>query len=90
MTRTWFGNSVRSFISKEDTVARGTTDVVVGSGALLGGMVRAPTIVWEATELSDNKVEAAGPGENDEWLRLGSTKAKPSKPVNPIRMVDDL
>ena len=36
MTRAWFGNSVRRFISKTGTIARGMTDVDVGSGALFG------------------------------------------------------
>ena len=36
MTRAWFGNSVGRFISESGTIARGMTDVDVGSSALLG------------------------------------------------------
>ena len=36
MTRAWFRNSVRSFRSEKDRIARGMTDVDVGSSALLG------------------------------------------------------
>ena len=45
MARAWFGNSVRRFKSEKDTIARGMTDVDVGSSALLGVWGEAENLV---------------------------------------------
>ena len=57
MTRAEFECSVQSFISKEETIARGMTDVDVGSGALFGDWDRSKTLA--ITRLNGSRVYQA-------------------------------
>ena len=51
MPRADFGEALRLERSILDSVARGMTDVGVGSGALLGGMDR-----WQSTLLIEGRI----------------------------------